>query len=84
MNIMFYALHSNIKFLVLFETSMCILTWYAAIILQCSTSMVEDSSLAFASMKCQVVSSDEGLTSFDEPTTTDNDKMEELECALEM
>ena len=78
---MFNALYSNI---VLFETNMCILTWYAVIVLQCSTSMVEDSSSAFASMKChsdEVISSDEDLTSFDEPTTTD---MEGLECNLEM
>jgi len=49
--------------------------------------MVEDSSSAFASMKYysyEVVSSDEDLTSFDEPTTADNDKMEGLECDLEM
>jgi len=46
--------------------------------------MVENSSSAFASMKChsdEVISSDEDLTSFDEPTTTD---MEGLECNLEM
>jgi len=49
--------------------------------------MLEDSSSAFTSMKChsdEVVSSVENLTSFDEPTTTDNDKIEELECGLEM
>ena len=32
----------------------------------------------------EVVSSDEDLRSFDEPTTTDNDEMEGLECSLEM
>ena len=49
--------------------------------------MVEDSSSAFASMKYrsdELISSDEDLTSFNEPTTADNDKTEELECGLEM
>jgi len=45
--------------------------------------MVEDSNSALASMKChsdEVISSVEYLTSFDEPTTADNDKMKGLEC----
>ena len=49
--------------------------------------MGEDSSSAFASMKYhsdEVISNYENLTSFDEPTTTDNDEMEGLECGLEM
>ena len=55
--------------------------------LQCSISMVENSSSAFASMRyhsVEVISSDEDLKSVDEPTVTDNDKMEGLECVLEM
>jgi len=90
--LMFNTLYSNMKFLVLFETStpcMCIVTWYAAIVLQCSSSIGEDGSSAFVSIKChsdELINSDKYLTCFDEPTANDIfiDEAKGLKCALEM